>query len=49
MELIGGELDLNGHTIIVNGDFVNNNGTVNINNGKLIINGDFSQYAGDSK
>lgn len=39
--LIGDELDLNGHTLTVNGDFIHSSGTVNINGGTLIVNGNY--------
>ena len=36
-----GELDLNGHTLTINGDFIQAGGEVKINNGKLVVNGDY--------
>ena len=39
--LWNGELDLNGHTLTVNGDFYAMAGTINFNGGKIIVNGDF--------
>lgn len=36
-----GTLDLNGHTLTINGDFIHSGGKVKINNGKLIVNGSY--------
>ena len=36
------ELNLNGHTLRVKGDFIQNGGTVNVNNGTLIVEGDYN-------
>ena len=36
-----GILDLSGHTLTVNGDFIHSGGTVILNGGKLIINGSY--------
>ena len=40
MNLGGGILDLNGHTLTVTGDFIQTGGSVSINGGELIIAGD---------
>ncbi|MCI5158223.1 MAG: hypothetical protein D3906_07230, partial [Candidatus Electrothrix sp. AUS1_2] len=34
-------LDLNGHTLTVEGDFLQSGGTVNVNGGRLIVRGDY--------
>ncbi|MBQ4069239.1 MAG: PKD domain-containing protein, partial [Lachnospiraceae bacterium] len=39
--LIGGYLDLNGHTMTVNGNFIHCAGALNISNGHMIVNGDY--------
>lgn len=39
--LTGGTLDLNGHTMTVQGDFVHNGGTVLVNGGQLLVEGDY--------
>ncbi|MDO4945470.1 MAG: fibronectin type III domain-containing protein [Ruminococcus sp.] len=36
-----GELNLNGHTLTINGDFIQAGGEVKVNNGKLIVNGNY--------
>ena len=36
-----GTLDLNGHTLIINGDLIQAGGKVKINNGELIVNGNY--------
>ena len=36
-----GELDLNGHTLTINGDFIQAGGEVKINSGKLVVNGNY--------
>lgn len=36
-----GELDLNGHTLIINGDFIQAGGEVKVNSGKLVVNGNY--------
>lgn len=36
-----GELDLNGHTLTINGDFIQAGGEVKVNGGKLIVNGNY--------
>ena len=36
-----GELDLNGHTLTINGDFIQAGGEVKVNGGKLVVNGDY--------
>ena len=39
--LSAGTLDLNGHTLTINGDFIHSAGKVKINNGQLIVNGSY--------
>ena len=39
--LVGGILDLNGHTLTVTGDFIQSSGTVEINGGTLLIEGSY--------
>ncbi len=39
--LLSDTLDLNGHTMTINGDFVQGGGYIHINGGQLIINGDY--------
>ncbi|UJS26638.1 hypothetical protein [Thiothrix winogradskyi] len=34
-------LDLNGHTLTIEGDFIHSGGTLNVNGGKLIVTGDY--------
>ena len=41
-----GVLDLNGHTLTVEGDFTQNSGTIFVNGGELIVKGDFDQARG---
>ena len=36
-----GELDLNGHTLTINGDFIQAGGEVKVNSGKLVVNGNY--------
>lgn len=36
-----GELDLNGHTLTINGDFIHDKGELRLNGGRLIVNGDY--------
>ena len=43
---LGGTLDLNGHTLTINGNLNLTGGTININGGNLVVNGDFVQNAG---
>ncbi len=40
--LYWGTLDLNGHTLTVNGDFIVERGVVDINGGHLVVNGDMN-------
>lgn len=49
LNVINGILDLNGHTLIVFGQFNQSGGTVNINGGNLIVNGNYSLSKSDSK
>ena len=41
LTLCGGILDLNGHTLVVHGNYTQNMGSVNLNGGKMYIDGDF--------
>ncbi|MGN0131604.1 MAG: PKD domain-containing protein, partial [Lachnospiraceae bacterium] len=41
--LVAGELDLNGHTLVVKGDLILQEGTILINHGKLVVEGDYRQ------
>ena len=45
-DITGGNIDLNGHKIIVNGDLTQSNGTIDINKGNLTITGNYYQNAG---
>ncbi|MDU9048073.1 MAG: PKD domain-containing protein [Candidatus Electrothrix sp. Rat3] len=40
-ELSNQVLNLNGHTLTVEGDFIHSGGTLNVNGGKLIVKGDY--------
>ncbi|MCI5228216.1 MAG: hypothetical protein D3918_16580, partial [Candidatus Electrothrix sp. AX2] len=40
-QLYGAMLDLNGHTLTVEGDLVHSGGVLNVNGGKLIVKGDY--------
>jgi chitodextrinase len=42
VNLSGGTLDLNGHTLTVYGNFIQSGGTVYVNGGKLEVTGDYS-------
>ncbi|MBP3620458.1 MAG: hypothetical protein J6J16_01710, partial [Lachnospiraceae bacterium] len=39
--LLTDKLDLNGHTMTINGDLVQGGGTIHLNGGNLIVNGDY--------
>ncbi|MCI5118524.1 MAG: hypothetical protein D3913_11335, partial [Candidatus Electrothrix sp. LOE1_4_5] len=41
LQLYGAMLDLNGHTLTVEGDLVHSGGLLNVNGGKLIVKGDY--------
>ncbi|NRZ29585.1 chitodextrinase/acyl-[acyl carrier protein]--UDP-N-acetylglucosamine O-acyltransferase [Clostridium beijerinckii] len=41
VEITSGEVDLNGHTMTINGNLIQSNGEVNIDGGQLIVNGDY--------
>ena len=45
--VVGGTLDLNGHTMTVHGDLVQNCTEMNLNGGTLIVDGDFLQPSGN--
>ena len=44
-----GGIDLNGHTLIINGDLIQEVGTININGGKLVVKGDYRIQRYDEK
>ena len=41
LELVSGELNLNGHTLTVKGNLIQSKGNVNINGGTLVVEGDY--------
>lgn len=47
-QFVEGTLDLNGHSLTVEGDFIQSGGIVKVNNGLLIIKGSYIQKAEDN-
>ena len=45
--LIGGNLDLDGYTLTINGNFIHKAGMVYVNGGKLIVNGNYCMQTTD--
>ncbi len=41
MHLVGDELNLNGHTLVIEGNLIHEAGTINVNSGCLIVKGDY--------
>ncbi|HCE27270.1 MAG TPA: hypothetical protein DEQ78_08355, partial [Ruminococcaceae bacterium] len=39
-----GTIDLNGHTLTINGDLILEDGGINVNGGELIIKGNYNAY-----